>query len=46
VKLETHIHRDPGPDGYSYKKKFRPNQRLVPQAAPPLAVTLAELKIK
>jgi Uma2 family endonuclease len=43
VKLETHIHRDPGPDGYRYKRQLGPNDRLVPQASPTLAVTLSGL---
>ena len=45
VRLETHIHRDPHPERYGYKKKFKPKDRLVPKLAPALAVTLAELDL-
>jgi Uma2 family endonuclease len=45
VRLETHIHRDPHPERYRYKKKFKPKDRLVPNLVPALAVTLAELDL-
>src|SRR4051812_36012165 len=41
VRLETHVHRDPIPERYRYKKKFKPKDSLVPTLAPTLAVTLA-----
>jgi Uma2 family endonuclease len=43
VKLRTHIHREPGPDGYRSVADFSRDQRLEPTATPALAVTLAEL---
>jgi Uma2 family endonuclease len=46
VKLMTYIHRNPGSEGYAYKKEFGPNDRLVPEVSPALAVTLAELELR
>ncbi len=46
VKLNTRIHRDPGPDGYRSVADFARDQRLVPGATPALAVTLAELDLR
>ena len=46
VKLNTRIHREPGSTGYRSVTDFAPNQRLMPAAAPALAVTLAELKLR
>ena len=45
VKLVTHIHRDPGPEGYRSVTECAANARLVPQALPDLAVTLAQLEL-
>ena len=43
VKLATHIHRDPGPDGYRFKKEFGSDDLLVPGVSSALAVTLSRL---
>jgi Uma2 family endonuclease len=45
VRLVTHIHRQPQPSGYGFVTEHAPSQRLVPQALPDLAVTLAELDL-
>jgi Uma2 family endonuclease len=45
VKLAAHIHREPGPQGYRSVTALAPDARLVPQALPELAVTLAELEL-
>lgn len=45
VKLVSHIHRDPGHQGYRSVAAFEPDARLVPQALPGLAVTLGELEL-
>lgn len=45
VHLVTHIHRDPSPTGYRFVVEHGPTQRLVPGAAPELAVVLAELEL-
>ena len=46
VNLKTRVHRDPTPEGYGYKIDLGPNDRLVPQAVPALAVTLVELDLR
>jgi len=46
VRLKTRIHRDASPDGYRYKCDFAPDDRLVPQLMPALAVTLSELDLR
>jgi Uma2 family endonuclease len=45
VKLVTHIHRDPQPQGYRSMTECASNVRLVPQALPDLAVILAHLEL-
>jgi len=45
VKLETHIHRRPGREGYEDKTVVAPDQILSPGFAPELAVRLAELQL-
>lgn len=45
VHLITHIHRDPSPAGYRSIVEHGPTQRLAPNAAPELAVVLAELEL-
>ena len=46
VKLETRIHREPGPDGYRSARDFGPSQTLVPGAMTVLAVALAALDLR
>ena len=46
VKLTAHIHRDPAPAGYGSVVTIAPDRRLVPQDAPGLAVTLADLDLR
>ena len=46
VRLQTHVHRDPAASGYRSVVAVPPDQRLVPQAAPELAVALAELELR
>ena len=46
VKLVTRIHRDPTPTGYRTIADLPPSQRIVPLAAPELAVTFAELDLR
>ena len=46
VRLQTHVHREPAPQGYRSVVAVPPDQRLVPQAAPELAVALAELELR
>lgn len=46
VKLTTRVHRDPMPLGYRSVLDLPPSQQLVPQAAPTLAVVLAELELQ
>jgi Uma2 family endonuclease len=45
VHLVTHIHRDPLSAGYRSVIEHGPTQRLAPNAAPELAVILAELEL-
>ena len=45
VRLDTHIHREPSADGFRRVQTLAKDQRLVPQAAPVLAVTLGELEL-
>jgi Uma2 family endonuclease len=46
VALTTRIHREPSVTGYRTVLVFTADQRLVPLAAPELAVTLAELDLR
>jgi Uma2 family endonuclease len=46
VKLVAHIHREPTPQGYRSVVALAKDARLVPQAEPSLAVTLAELDLR
>ena len=46
VRLQTHVHREPAASGYRSVVAVPPDQRLVPQAAPELAVALAELELR
>jgi Uma2 family endonuclease len=46
VKLETHIHREPAPEGYRSIRKFGAAETLVPLCASALAVTLAALDLR
>jgi Uma2 family endonuclease len=43
--LVTHVHRRPGLDSYQDKPEVQPHQPLVPDFAPPLAVTLDALEL-
>jgi Uma2 family endonuclease len=43
--LLTHVHRQPGLDGYRDKTEIAPDQELVPDFAPALAVTLGALQL-
>jgi Uma2 family endonuclease len=43
--LLTHVHRRPGLDGYEDKPEVPAHEHLVPDFAPPLAVTLGELDL-
>lgn len=45
VRLHTHVHREPAAAGYRSLVECPPDQRLVPQMAPELAMTLAELEL-
>ncbi len=45
VSLQTHIHRDPTPQGYQAVLTAPSDRRIVPQTAPDLAVTLAALEL-
>lgn len=45
VKLETHVHRRPGPQGYGEKLIVPPNGMLKPEFAPELAVKLGSLEL-
>jgi Uma2 family endonuclease len=46
VRLATRVHRDPAPDGYRAVADFTAADRLEPQAAPELAVTLRDLDLR
>jgi Uma2 family endonuclease len=46
VRLNTRTHRQPGSNGYATVQDFGPDQRLVPSAAPALAVTLGTLDLR
>jgi Uma2 family endonuclease len=46
VKLRTHIHREPGPNGYRSVENFGPDERLLPTVSPELAVTLSALELR
>jgi Uma2 family endonuclease len=46
VRLVTHIHREPAPSGYRAITELPSSARLVPQAAPELALTLSELELR
>ena len=43
--LDTRVHRQPADAGYSNVIDVAANQRMIPQAAPQLAITLAELNL-
>jgi len=43
VTHATHVHRDPGPDGYRSKATASADERLEPRLAPGLAVRLTDL---
>lgn len=45
IRLATHVHRDPTPDGYRAVAEQPTERRLVPAAVPALAVTLGELEL-
>ena len=44
--LETHIHRDPGPDGYASMTMAARTDLLTPFLAPALAVRLSDLRLE
>jgi Uma2 family endonuclease len=46
VTLQTRIHREPSPSGYRSILDLPPTETLVPAAAPPLAVRLADLDLR
>lgn len=43
VRLVTHVHRTPGPDGYASIEAIPAGQRIVPLLVPALGTTLADL---
>jgi Uma2 family endonuclease len=43
TRLITHVHRDPGPDGYASIKSYTYKKLITPLLLPVLAVTLADL---
>jgi Uma2 family endonuclease len=43
--LETHVFTAPGPDGYAKRQLVGPNDRLTPDFAPELAVSMAALPL-
>ena len=45
VRLEAHVHRRPGPEGYAEKRKASPTEAIAPLFAPDLSVTLGELSL-
>jgi Uma2 family endonuclease len=45
VRLRTWVHREPGDAGYRFIAEHAAGERLVPQAAAALAVTLSELDL-
>lgn len=45
IKLETHVHRHPGPRGYGEKLIVPPKGVLKPEFAPELAVKLGSLEL-
>src|SRR5215212_4719944 len=46
VRLITHIHRDAMPEGYRSVIEMQPDQQLVPQVTPALAVVLGNLELE
>ncbi|RAI43945.1 hypothetical protein CH341_11695 [Rhodoplanes roseus] len=46
VRLVTHVHRHPGPEGYGSVREVPADAPLVPDASPALAVTLADLDLR
>jgi Uma2 family endonuclease len=46
VRLVTHIHREPSASGYRLREERGPGERLVPQVADALAVTLQDLDLR
>ena len=46
AKLETHVHRDPGPDGYASVTVAARTDLLTPLLMPLLAVRLSELRLE
>lgn len=46
VRLDTRIHRESSPAGYQFTLDLTPDQKLVPDFAPELAVTLSGLDLK
>ena len=45
VKLETHVHRDPGLDGYRFRQVFSPGEIVSPASCAELAVRLGSLQL-
>ena len=45
VRLDTHLHHEPSADGYRRIRTLSKEERLVPEAAPALAVTLGDLEL-
>lgn len=45
ARLDTHLHREPSADGYRRIRTLSKQERLVPEAAPALAVTLGDLEL-
>jgi Uma2 family endonuclease len=46
ITLQTRIHRQPAPSGYDLVTDLSPNERLVPQTVPELALSLLELDLR
>jgi len=46
VRFITHIHRNAMPEGYRSVIEMQPDQQLVPQVTPALAVVLGNLELE
>ncbi|MDC7786158.1 Uma2 family endonuclease [Rhodoplanes sp. TEM] len=46
VRLVTHVHREPSPDGYATVAALGPDRRVAPLVADALAVVLSELELR
>ena len=46
MRVITHVHRDPGPDGYGSVRQFSAAERLEPHLLPTLGLNLADLGLE